>query len=82
MENNAEYTIALIIDNVVVDIVKTDARFAAIMLSSPTVIDISGMTPGQNGLYINSTYVPETNSFILPQFDDEGNLIQQNALNT
>lgn len=83
MENNQPNNkLAFVIDNVVVDIITTDERLAAIMLSNPTVLDITDMSPGQDGLYINSTYVPETNSFIPPQYDDEGNLIQTNATET
>lgn len=44
--------IAFIIDNVVVDILHTDDRLAAIMLSEPKIIDVSG-------------YVDEDGNFIL-----------------
>ena len=75
MENEAQVKVAFIIDNIVVDIINTDERLAAIMLSEPLVIDITGVSPGQDGLYINAKYDPETKTFTPPLYDAEGNLI-------
>jgi hypothetical protein len=74
-ENKTGATIAFIIDNRVVDIINTDERLAAIMLSEPLVIDITGMKPGENGLFVSSYYDSETQSFTPPKFDEEGNLV-------
>lgn len=75
MENQANIRVAFIIDDIVVDMINTDERLAAIMLSEPLVIDITGMVPGQDGLYINSKYNPETKTFTPPQYNEEGNLV-------
>lgn len=68
--------LAFIIDNRVVDIINTDDRLAAIFLSQPVILDVTGVTYGpETGLFINSTYNPEQGSFSAPVYDTEGNLI-------
>lgn len=68
--------LAFIIDNRVVDIINTDERLAAIFLSQPVILDVTGVTYGpETGLFINSTYNPDQGSFSAPVFDTEGNLI-------
>lgn len=56
--------LAMIIDNEVVDVMHTDTRFAAILLSDPLIIDI---TPEEGSsrirTYVGDTYDPETNKF-------------------
>ena len=74
-ENKADIKLAFLIDDRVVDIINTDERLAAIMLSEPLVLDITGMSPGENGLFINSTYNKELGTFTPPQVDEEGNLV-------
>jgi hypothetical protein len=56
MQNNTETelrSIAFIIDGEVVDVINTDTRFAAILLSNPVTVDITGNSDefgGQVGL--------------------------------
>lgn len=56
--------LAMILDNKVIDIMHTDTRFAAILLSNPVVVDI---TPeeGQEELktFVGDTYDPESELF-------------------
>lgn len=58
--------VAFIIDNEVVDIIHTDDRLAAIFLSEPLMVDVTDI---EDGVFINSTYNPETGNFIAPQED-------------
>lgn len=72
MTNNQELPpnkIALIIDNKVVDVLHTDERFAAILLSSPTIIDVTDFISNIEGSIINWNYDGE--KFIAPQPEGE-----------
>jgi hypothetical protein len=54
--------IAFVIDNKVVDILHTDERLAAIMLSNPIILDVTGEN-GQHLAQVNDTYNPADGSF-------------------
>jgi len=59
------YKIAFIIDNKVVDILHTSDRLAAIFLSEPTIVDVTG----ENGTVlceVQDDYDPETGTFTTP----------------
>jgi hypothetical protein len=60
--------IAFIIDNVVVDVLHTDERLAAIFLSEPLILDVSDTADGIafQGL-VGATYDPTTGEFTLPE---------------
>jgi len=58
--------VAFIIDNQVVDIIHTDDRLAAIFLSEPLMVDVTDV---EDGVFISSTYNPETGVFTAPQED-------------
>jgi hypothetical protein len=62
--------IALVIDNQVVDIIHTDDRLAAILLSNPLIIDVTDNIDEDGNLVIMvnppSTYNPETKQFTNP----------------
>lgn len=74
--NNTEYdhmsyldlvpnTIAIIIDNEVVEIMRLDDKFAAILLSNPTIVDVTG----ENKVDLASVgdiYDPVTKTFSSP----------------
>jgi hypothetical protein len=56
--------IAFIIDNEVVDILHTDERLAAIFLSEPKIVDVTGQLLENDGIVkVSSKYDPETNTF-------------------
>lgn len=54
--------IAFVIDNKVVDILHTDERLAAIMLSEPIIVNVTGEN-GQQIAQVEDSYDPETGSF-------------------
>ena len=57
--------IALIIDNVVADVVTCDDRFAALLLSSPKILDMTSvLEDGKN--IIGWAYNPENNTVTEP----------------
>jgi len=57
-----------LIDNVVVDILRTDERLAAIMLSNPVILDLSDIESlAEINAVVGATYDPETSSFTLPE---------------
>lgn len=58
--------LAFIIDNVVVDILHTDDRLAAIFLSEPVILDVTGET-GEPVCKTNDVYDPETGTFTSPE---------------
>jgi hypothetical protein len=55
--------IAFVIDNKVVDILHTDERLAAIMLSEPIIVNVTGEN-GQQIAQVEDSYDPSTGSFI------------------
>lgn len=66
--------IAFVIDNKVVDILHTDERLAAIMLSEPVILDVTGENGSQNA-HVGDTYNPENQTFtsnIILASDEEG----------
>lgn len=54
--------VAFIIDNKVVDVLHTDERLAAIFLSNPLVVDVTG-EDGNQTAFLNDIYDPETKTF-------------------
>lgn len=61
MEINPNH-IAFIIDDEVVEVIRTDDRIAAIWLSQPTIVDVSG-EDGSSLANIGDTYNAETQTF-------------------
>lgn len=61
--------LALVIDNMVADILHTDDRLAAIFLSNPTIVDVTG-EDGKSTANINDIFNPETKTFS-SQYDTE-----------
>jgi hypothetical protein len=56
--------LAIVIDNKVVDIMHTDTRFAAILLSNPVVVDVTpGNEEDQLKTYVGDDYDPESGLF-------------------
>jgi len=63
---NPPVKLAYIIDNEIVDILHTDERLGAIMLSEPLIIDISDNFYDEENrptILVGALYDPETNSF-------------------
>jgi hypothetical protein len=58
------FKLAMVIDNKVVDIMHTDSRFAAILLSNPVVVDVTPENEeDQLKTYVGDDYDPETGLF-------------------
>jgi hypothetical protein len=66
-DNLPPVKIAFIIDNTVVDILHTDERLGAIMLSEPLIMDVSERDLEKEEIAPFSTYDPETGTFTLPK---------------
>ena len=60
--------VGFLIDNVLVDVLHTDERLAAIFLRSPTMLDLTDITEMP---LVGSTYDPENNSFTKENFFNE-----------
>lgn len=63
---NPPVKLAYIIDNEIVDILHTDERLGAIMLSEPLIIDISENFYDEENrptILVGALYDPETNTF-------------------
>lgn len=58
--------IAFVIDGEVVDIMHTHTRLAAILLSEPTIIDITGMVVDNYQIMPGFKYNEETKTFSIP----------------
>lgn len=58
--------IAFIIDNEVVDILHVDDRLAAIFLSQPEIMDVTEEHQADSGIFVGSTYNPNTKVFTPP----------------
>jgi hypothetical protein len=66
-ENNIPIKIAFIIDGEVVEILHTQDRLAAILLSEPTIVDISDVKNDSNSdIYPGWKYDATTNAFTPP----------------
>ena len=61
-EENNLIKVTFIIDNTVVDNMNTDDRWAAILLSNPTVVETTGLQ-----LTAGDIYNPETGKFTRPE---------------
>ena len=58
------FKLAIVIDNEVVDIMHTDGRFAAILLSNPVVVDVTPENiEDQLKTFVGDTYDPESGTF-------------------
>lgn len=56
--------IAFIIDNKVVELLNTDERISAILLSNPLIMDVTDRTNNPDEyVMIGSTYNPDSNTF-------------------
>lgn len=62
--------LAFVLDGRVQEMLNTDSKLAAIFLSEPIVVDITGQD-----IHMLSKYDSTTNTFTQPQFDENGNLI-------
>jgi hypothetical protein len=62
--------LAFILDGRVQEMLNTDSRLAAIFLSEPIIVDISGKQ-----IKLQSSYNPDNGEFTDPVFDQDGNLI-------
>jgi hypothetical protein len=87
-ENNNEkppFDIALVIDNAVVDVLHSDGRLADILLSNPTIVDVTS-EDGTQLAFVGDKYNPEDGSFsrdgVLPEsiVDETGDFIYKLAL--
>ena len=65
---NMNVKVAFVIDNEVVDILHTDERLGSILLSNPTIIDVSNHLnkDGQFNLPVGAIYNQDTQSFSHP----------------
>jgi hypothetical protein len=68
VNTQAPNVIAFIIDNEVVEVIGTEDRIAAIWLSNPTIVDITGEHGGQIA-FVGDTYHPETQTFTANNVD-------------
>lgn len=92
MQNNTEVelrSIAFVIDGEIVDVLNTDTRFAAILLSNPVTVDITGNSVefgGEIGLgtkydydrkilfkNVQVEFITETQSFVGEEFNNVEN---------
>jgi hypothetical protein len=55
--------VAFVLDNKVVDVLHTDERLGAILLSNPVIVDVTGENNTQLA-FLDDTYNPETNTFV------------------
>ncbi len=72
----APVQIAYIIDNEVVDVLHTDERLGAILLSNPVVIDVTENFFNKNNqpnILIGASYDAATNTFTNPEIDARKN---------
>lgn len=60
------HKLAFIIDNQVVEVLTTHEKLTAILLSEPTILDVSKVEMPPTGL-IGYTYNPETKTFRAPE---------------
>ena len=69
-EANKIYTVAFVIDGVVEEIMRTEARFSALLTSNPIIIDI---TENQSNPQLGWTYDEETGEFKNEEVQQEEN---------
>ena len=60
------HKLAFVIDNEVVEVLTTNEKLAAILLSEPLILDVSKAELPGTGI-LGYTYIPETNSFRAPE---------------
>lgn len=53
--------VAFVIDDEVVDIIVTQPKFAAILLSEPLILDVNNIQVAPGYKYINGEFVPPSN---------------------
>lgn len=64
--NIPAHYVAFIIDGIVQQVLATDSRFAAIFLSNPTVVDVTGR-PDAHQVIVEGTYNKELDEFRGPK---------------
>lgn len=66
--NTPPVALVYLIDNTVVDVLRTDERLGAIMLSQPVILDLSDVENLSSiNAVVGATYDPETATFTLPE---------------
>ena len=66
--DNTPHLVAFIVNDEVVFVIGASEMYYSILMSNPTIKDVSGQTIGQGGFVtLGSTYNPETETFQLPQ---------------
>lgn len=65
MSNLPPKKIAFVIDGQIVDLLHTDDRLAAIFLSQPTIVDVTG-PDGNPTAVVGDIYDPATGTFTRP----------------
>jgi hypothetical protein len=69
-ENNLPpMKVAFVVNNKVADVLHTDAKLAAILLSNPVIVDVTGANNTQNA-FVDDDYNPETGEFITARVVD------------
>lgn len=72
----APIKLVFILDGRVQDLLGTQDRLAAILLSEPLVLDVSELIKDpSNNIQMNAKYDYETGKFAPAQFDEDGNLL-------
>jgi hypothetical protein len=69
-EGNKIFTLALVIDNEVVDIMRTEERLMSILTSEPKIIDL---TTKDYKVHVGWTYLEEEGEFISNEVEEEDN---------
>jgi hypothetical protein len=72
----APIKLVFVIDGRVQDLLGTQDRLAAILLSEPLVLDVSELIKDpSNNIQMNAKYDYTTGKFTLAQYDEDGNVI-------
>ena len=67
-EGNKIFTLALVIDNEVIDIMRTEERLMAILTSEPKIIDL---TEKDYFVKVGWNYIEETGEFVTNEIKEE-----------
>lgn len=67
-EGNKIFTLALVIDNEVVDIMRTEERLMAILTSEPKIVDL---TERDYHVHVGWNYIEETGEFVANETEEE-----------
>jgi hypothetical protein len=72
----APVKLVFVLDGRVVDLLSTQDRLGAILLSQPLVLDVSDLiSDPSNNIQMYAKYDNETGKFTPAQFDEDGNLL-------